>query len=146
LDKNKELALQRQADRLVKSGQTPTLTELCAAVLEARMKYANQIRRARREAREKVVSRKSNLGDNMTDTFFTKSGSSPGGFSEPDFVCEYHIWLFLLRPVSAAAFDWIESHLPDDRLTFGNATVIEPRYVWNILLGIQESGLSVVPR
>lgn len=73
------------------------------------------------------------------------SGSSPGA-TEPDFICEYHVSLFLLRPVSPAAFDWIESNLPEDRLKFGNATVIEARFVWNILLGIQESGLSVVPR
>jgi hypothetical protein len=73
------------------------------------------------------------------------SGSSPGQ-SEPDFVCENHLSLFLLRPLSPAAFDWIEENLPLDRLTWGNATVIEPRYVWNIILGIQESGLSVVPR
>ena len=84
----------------------------------------------------------------MTDTFFTKSGSSPGNSSpvEPDFICEYHISLFLLRPLSPAAFDWIEQNLPLDRLTWGHATVIEPRYVWPIILGIQDSGLSVVPR
>jgi hypothetical protein len=82
----------------------------------------------------------------MTDTFFTTSGSSPGTISEPDFICESHVSLFLLRPLSPAAFDWIEEHLPTDRLTWGNATVIEPRYVWNIILGIQDSGLSVVPR
>jgi hypothetical protein len=31
-------------------------------------------------------------------------------------------------------------------LTWNQATVIEPRYVWSIILGIQDSGLSVVPR
>ena len=64
----------------------------------------------------------------MTDRFFTKSGSSPGNsITNPDFVCEYHISLFLLRPLSPAAFDWIEENLPIDRLTWGNATVIEPK-------------------
>ena len=83
----------------------------------------------------------------MTDTFFTKSGSSPGETTtEPDFLCEYHVSLFLLRPISPAAFDWIEENLPTDRLAWGYATVIEARYVWNIILGIQDSGLSVVPR
>jgi len=83
----------------------------------------------------------------MTDTFFTRSGSSPGkGLSEPDFVCEYHISLFLLRPLSPAAFDWVTENLPLNRLTWNQATVIEPRYVWSIILGIQDSGLSVVPR
>jgi hypothetical protein len=83
----------------------------------------------------------------VSDTFFTKSGSSPGkGISEPDFVCEYHISLFLLRPLSPAAFDWVAENLPLNRLTWGTATVIEPRHVWPIILGIQDSGLSVVAR
>jgi hypothetical protein len=82
----------------------------------------------------------------VSETFFTRSGSSPGTICEPDFICESHVSLFLLRPLSPAAFDWIEEHLPTDRLTCGNADVIEPRYVWNIILGIQDSGLSVVPR
>jgi hypothetical protein len=78
----------------------------------------------------------------MSDTFFTTSGSSPG-VTDPDFICENHLSLFLLRPLSPAAFDWIEENLPSDRLTFGDATVIEPRYVAPILLGIQDDGLVV---
>lgn len=66
---------------------------------------------------------------------FAASGSSP---SEPDFFCENHGSIFLLRPVSRASFDWIEEHLPPDRLTFGNSTVIEPRYVWAILRGLKD--------
>lgn len=68
------------------------------------------------------------------------SGSSP---TRSDFLCENHGSIFLLRPVSPPAFAWIEEHLPPDRITFGNAVVIEPRYVWAILLGIQEGGLQV---
>jgi hypothetical protein len=68
------------------------------------------------------------------------SGSSP---TQTDFVCENHSSIFLLRPVSPSAFCWIEEHLPSDRITFGNAVVIEPRYVWAILVGLQEDGLVV---
>lgn len=52
-----EAELKREAERLLRTGRMPTLEleELCAAVLEARKKYANQIRRARREAREKIA-------------------------------------------------------------------------------------------
>jgi len=60
-----------------------------------------------------------------------------------DFVCENHLSIFLLRPISPAAFDWINEHLPEDRQTFGDAVVIEPRYIWAILAGLQEDGLSV---
>jgi hypothetical protein len=47
--------LQREAERLIASGKMPALGELCAAVLQTRKKYAAQIRRARREAREKIA-------------------------------------------------------------------------------------------
>ena len=70
---------------------------------------------------------------------FVASGSSP----TVDFLCENHGSIFLLRPVSPAAFDWIEKHLPSDRFNFGNAVVIEPRYVWAILAGLQDDGLVV---
>jgi hypothetical protein len=70
---------------------------------------------------------------------FVASGSSPTS----DFGCENHGSVFLLRPVTPAAFAWIEQHLPPDRLMFGNAVVIEPRYAWAILLGLQDDGLVV---
>ena len=70
---------------------------------------------------------------------FVASGNSP----TVDFLCENHSSIFLLRPISPAALAWIEEHLPPDRLSFGNAVVIEPRYVWTILHGLQEDGLVV---
>jgi hypothetical protein len=70
---------------------------------------------------------------------FAASGSSP----QPDFISENHGSIFLLRPISPASFAWIEEHLPPDRLIFGNAVVVEPRYVWAILDGLQEDGLTV---
>jgi hypothetical protein len=48
-------ALQRRLKKLVKAGKLPSLEELSAAVLESRKKYANKIRRARREAERKVA-------------------------------------------------------------------------------------------
>ena len=70
---------------------------------------------------------------------YATSGTSPTA----DFVCENHGSVFLLRPVSPAALAWIEEHLPPDRITFGNAVVIESRYVWAILVGLQDDGLVV---
>ncbi len=68
---------------------------------------------------------------------FVASGSSP----TVDFLCENHGSIFLLRPISPAAFAWIKEHLPPDRITFGNAVVVEPRYVWAILVQLQDDGL-----
>jgi hypothetical protein len=55
VDKKEERALQREVERLIKSGQMPTFDELCAAVFISRKKYATKIRRARREAERKVA-------------------------------------------------------------------------------------------
>jgi hypothetical protein len=71
-----------------------------------------------------------------TDSFVA-SGSSP---TEPDFFCENHGSIFLLRP---AAHSWISDHLPEDRMTFANAVVVEHRFIWAILEGIQGDGLAV---
>jgi hypothetical protein len=80
---------------------------------------------------------------------FAASGTSPTNDSasspQPacDFIYENHGSIFLLRPISPASFVWIEEHLPPARLTFGNAIVVEPRYIWAILAGLQDDGLTV---
>jgi hypothetical protein len=75
------------------------------------------------------------------------SGSSPGTHqNSPDFICENHISIFLPRPISPAAFVWIQEHRPEDRQTFGDAVVVEPRYIGSILLGPQDDGLVGVSR
>jgi len=71
---------------------------------------------------------------------FVASGNSP---TRPDFICENHGSLFLLFPLSQSAQSWVEEHLPTDVQWFGNAVVIENRYVWAILEGIQNDGLAV---
>ena len=71
---------------------------------------------------------------------FVASGNSP---TRPDFICENHGSLFLLFLLSQSAQSWVEEHLPTDVEWFGNAVVIENRYVWTILEGIQNDGLAV---
>jgi hypothetical protein len=71
------------------------------------------------------------------------SGSSP---TQVDFVCENHGSLFLLIPRSAPAKIWIEENLPPDRITFGTAVAIDHRCFWPIWEGIQNDGLTAVPR
>jgi hypothetical protein len=74
---------------------------------------------------------------------FVASGNSP---TRPDFICENHGSILLLRPISPVAFEWIESNLSPDRQVFGNAVAVDHHCIWAILLGVQDSGLSVVPR
>jgi len=77
----------------------------------------------------------------MLDAFCT-SGSSPTE-NGPDFRCENHGSLFLLYPLTQSARSWIEQHLPEDVQRFSNAVVVEHRYIWAILVGIQNDGLTV---
>ncbi len=70
---------------------------------------------------------------------FVASGSSP----TVDFICENHGSIFLLRPLSQSAQSWIEEHLPSDAQWFGNGVVVEHRFIWAILEGIQNDGLAV---
>ena len=72
---------------------------------------------------------------------FVASGSSPSSNDRPDFRCENHGSLFLLFPLTESAQSWIEEH-PEDAQWLGNAVVIEHRYIWAILEGIQNDGLA----
>lgn len=60
-----------------------------------------------------------------------------------DFMVANHGSIFLLQPVTEAAQQWIEEHLPDDRQTIGNAVAVEHRYIGAIVEGIEEDGLEV---
>lgn len=53
--KNKEREYLRTVARLKAAGKMPTLSELSAAVLETRKKFAVKIRRARREHAERIA-------------------------------------------------------------------------------------------
>jgi hypothetical protein len=70
---------------------------------------------------------------------FVGSGSSP----TVDFRCENHGSIFLLFPLTQSAQSWVDERLPADAQRFGNAVVIEHRFVWAILGGIQNDGLAV---
>jgi hypothetical protein len=63
--------------------------------------------------------------------------------NELDFKLENHGSLFLLRPLNSAAKDWMNEHLPMDTPEtqfWGDAIVIEPRYVAPIVDGIIGDG------
>jgi hypothetical protein len=64
--------------------------------------------------------------------------------TELDFKLENHGSLFLLRPLSSVAKDWMVEHLPMDNPEtqfWGDAIVVEPRYVAPIVDGIIGDGL-----
>lgn len=61
-----------------------------------------------------------------------------------DLVVENHGSLFLLRPMSDAAEEWLNEHLdPDNSQWFAGALVVEPRYIGDIVDGAVADGLEV---
>ncbi len=72
---------------------------------------------------------------------FVASGSSP----TVDFVCENHGSVSLLRPLTPLATSWLEEHIGQDNgfQPYWPTCVIEHRYIWRILEGIQNDGLAV---
>lgn len=60
-----------------------------------------------------------------------------------DFTVQNEGSIFLLRPLTEAARDWVAEHIPADAQTFGDAIVIEHRYIGDIVDGAQRDGLTV---
>lgn len=51
--------------------------------------------------------------------------------------------VFLLIPISDEGAAWIDEHIPEDALHHGNGIAVEWRYIKDIVVGIQNDGLSV---
>ncbi len=49
--------------------------------------------------------------------------------------------VYLLRPLTPAAFDWIDEHIPEDAQRLGTAIAVEHRYIGAIAEGIVADGL-----
>jgi hypothetical protein len=60
-----------------------------------------------------------------------------------DVEVENHGSLILVRPLTPAACDWCEEHIPEDAQWWARAVVVEPRYVADIVQGMQNDGLTV---
>ena len=67
------------------------------------------------------------------------------GVTQHDFVVENHGSIFLLRPRTEAAREWINEHLPEDATTFAEAVVVEHRYIVSIIDGLKDDGLTIAP-
>ena len=64
---------------------------------------------------------------------------------KPDFLFVDHGSICILNALTPGAVLWVAEHLPDDRMTFGpDGTVIEPRYVADIVSGIHADNLTIV--
>lgn len=60
-----------------------------------------------------------------------------------DLSIENHGTIMLLTPCSDAGREWVDSHLPEDALTWGTSVVVEPRFIFDIAEGAIRDGLEV---
>lgn len=64
--------------------------------------------------------------------------------TKPDFRVDNHGSIVILWADSEAAQEWVAEHIPEDAQSWGrNGTVVEPRYIGDIIDGIQADGLNV---
>ena len=56
------------------------------------------------------------------------------------FSVEDHGSIVLVRPLTGDVHDWLVEHTDDEAQWFGNALVVEPRYVEPLVLGMLEEG------
>jgi predicted thioesterase len=54
-----------------------------------------------------------------------------------------HGTIFLVHPLSDAGREWVQEHLPADAQRFGEAVVVEHRYIADIVDGATNDGLEV---
>jgi hypothetical protein len=60
-----------------------------------------------------------------------------------DFYLSDHGSVVLLSPRTDEAVAWVAEHIPDDAQRWAGGIVIEPRYVADIIAGLQADGLTV---
>jgi hypothetical protein len=85
----------------------------------------------------------------MLDAFKTNGSSPPGTSSpahvRPDVVVEYDGGtVVLVRPRTEAALRWLIDNVQSDAQWFGNALVVEARYVRGLVIGLSGEGFVVV--
>jgi len=51
--------------------------------------------------------------------------------------------VFLFCPLTPEAEQWIKEHVRGDATWFGNALVVEHRYVWRLAAGMRDAGLEL---
>ena len=60
-----------------------------------------------------------------------------------DFLVAYDGSLSLVTPVTQAAREWIDAHVPEDAPRFGPSLAVAPRYLDALLEGMEDDGLTV---
>ena len=64
------------------------------------------------------------------------------GDDKVDFQIVNHGTLYLLYPNTRRARQWVKDNLPQDHVKYADASVVEPRYIDDILDGIRGDDLD----
>ena len=64
--------------------------------------------------------------------------------AKADFQVVNHGTLYLLIPNTPPAKQWVTDNLPEDHMKYDDASVIEHRYIGDIIDGIQADNLDIV--
>ena len=70
-----------------------------------------------------------------------RSGNAP---TAPDVVVDWHGSIVIVRPKTPEARAWIGQHVSDDCQYWCGGVVVEPRYLDDLVVGMQADGLTVV--
>jgi hypothetical protein len=63
---------------------------------------------------------------------------------DPDATVANHGTIYVLTPITRAAQIWVDSHIDKDAMRWGpKGIVVEHRYIDDILVGMNEEGLTV---
>jgi hypothetical protein len=60
-----------------------------------------------------------------------------------DFIVQDEGTIFLLQPLTDAAQEWIDEHIPEDAMYLRSAVVVEHRFICDIIAGVTSVGLRV---
>ena len=73
----------------------------------------------------------------------TSSMARPMPRAKVDFQIVNHGTLYLIYPITPRAKRWVEKNLPQDHMKYAEASVVEHRYIGDIIDGIQADELDI---
>jgi hypothetical protein len=62
-----------------------------------------------------------------------------------DYRCECHGSLWLVYPLNAGAHQHLVEHVGSEAQWFGDALVVESRYINELIAGLKDAGFTVMP-
>jgi hypothetical protein len=83
-------------------------------------------------------------GNGAGEVPLPKTISSPAA-KIPDVEVSRHGSIYILTPLTPVAREWVAEFLPEDVQRWAGGTVVEHRFIADIVEGAQRDGLSVVP-